>query len=357
MQPVPPAVQELAHRLRSLRELTWPGKHLTQAALAKAFSAEAQVAPATLSTWESLTAPKLPSADRINAYARYFATSRSIEEGLLPLDSLTEPEQAAYRELAAELTRLHRAARKPSAGDVIAVRKSWHFADPGPVTLICARLPEEEMGPLANPRNLNYTELQAYADLDALMELRGHIRAENPTMDVFFKAAPDINPDDLTGHVVVLGGIAWNDITKRLSEMTAPPVRQVADPPIDAGEIFVATTDGKDQPFYPKREESGALVEDVGLLMRVPNPLNSNRTLTICNGIHSRGVLGAVRTLTDKRIRESNEGYIATRFKDSRSFAILIRVQVIQGKAMTPDFNIPNTVLYQWSQDVVANTS
>jgi hypothetical protein len=60
-------------------------------------------------------------------------------------------------------------------------------------------------------------------------------------------------------------------------------------------------------------------MEDVGLLARMPNPLNSNRTITMCNGIHSRGVLGAVRTLTDARLRESNEQYIARAFRKSSS--------------------------------------
>ena len=69
------------------------------------------------------------------------------------------------------------------------------------------------------------------------------------------------------------------------------------------------------------------LAEDVGLLARVPNPLNSSRTLTICNGIHSRGVYGAVRSLTDAQLRESNERYISANFGDSGSFAILMSVK------------------------------
>jgi len=68
----------------------------------------------------------------------------------------------------------------------------------------------------------------------------------------------------------------------------------------------------------------------------------------MCNGIHSRGVLGAVRSLTDKRLRESNERYIARNFSDSQQFCILMRIQVIEGVAMTPDFSIAGTVLYQW---------
>jgi hypothetical protein len=91
------------------------------------------------------------------------------------------------------------------------------------------------------------------------------------------------------------------------------------------------------------------LEEDVGLLARVPNPLNSSRSLTICNGIHSRGVYGAVRTLTDTNLRDSNERYIAANFGKS-SFAILMSVKVVQNKASTPDFSGGRDVLYQWRQ-------
>jgi hypothetical protein len=84
-------------------------------------------------------------------------------------------------------------------------------------------------------------------------------------------------------------------------------------------------------------------MEDVGLLARMPNPLNSNRTITMCNGIHSRGVLGAVRALTDAMLRESNEQYIARNFPETQ-FGILMRVTVIEGETLTPDFRTEGTV-------------
>jgi hypothetical protein len=182
------------------------------------------------------------------------------------------------------------------------------------------------------------------------MELHGHIRAENPMMEVFYKAAPNVVPDDLSGHLILLGGIGWNEITKRLSGMTNLPVKQVEDPSLTTGEIFIASVDGEDVKFFPRWEDdqSASLAEDVGLLARVPNPLNSNRTLTICNGVHSRGVLGAVRSLTDAKLRDSNEGYIASHFGNAERFVLVTRVQVIEGKTMTPDFKIPDTVLYRW---------
>jgi hypothetical protein len=90
-------------------------------------------------------------------------------------------------------------------------------------------------------------------------------------------------------------------------------VTQKEDLAVRTGEIFVAEIDGKERKYLPRSSETdpAKLIEDVGLLVRMPNPLNSNRTLTMCNGVHSRGVLGAVRSLTDARLCESNERYIA----------------------------------------------
>lgn len=358
MQQIPPAAAQLAQRLRQLR-LQWADARLTQDKLATAFSAEEKLAAATVSSWESANAPKLPPAQRLRAYARFFATPRSVEQAvptLLPLDELTPDEHAAYIALEKELIGLRTLAAGAPAEEDMGFSRSWLFGDAGRVTVVCAELPDTEKGPLAVPSNPNYTELQRYADLDALMELFGHIRAENPLMDVRFKIPTEVEADDLTDHVVLIGGVIWNEITGRLSEMAGLPIRQFAHPDLLTGEIFIADVDGQDKEFWPKwaDKERTMLAEDVGLLARVPNPLNSSRTLTICNGIHSRGVYGAVRSLTDAQLRDANERYIAANFGKSEFFAMLMSVQVIKKTGMTPDFNGDGTVLYQWAQGPAA---
>jgi hypothetical protein len=359
MQPVPPAAkQQLAQRLRELRQQQWPGVRLTQEKLATALSADEPLTPVTVSSWESLSSPKLPPSRRLLAYARFFATRRSVEGDpkLLPLEELTEDERAAYKKLETELLSLRSLAAGDSSDKPVAASRSWRFNDTGRVTFICAKLPNEQTGPLADPSDPNYTELQAYADLDALMELHGHIRAENPLMDVYFRIPSEVKPDDLTGHVILIGGVAWNDITEALSEMANLPVKQVVDPELPSGDPFVAEVDGNEKKFWPKwmDAEGKVLLEDVGLLARVPNPLNSSLTLTICNGIFSRGVYGAVRSLTDAHLRDANESYISTHFGNSDSFAMLMTVKVIRNQAMTPDFNSDGVVLYEWPQGIAA---
>ena len=108
MQPASPEATRLARRLRHLREQHWPDARLTQKILAAAFSAEEALAAATVSSWESNSAPKLPPRRRLRAYARFFATQRSVEmpPTLLPFEVLTPDEQAVCMKLEAELLKL-----------------------------------------------------------------------------------------------------------------------------------------------------------------------------------------------------------------------------------------------------------
>lgn len=351
MHPAPPAALELAIYLRYLRAERWEDAKLTQAALAQALGKDTPLSPATVASWESKKAPKLPPRDRVVAYAQFFATRRSIaaQPALVPLDSFTTEEQRDHKALLDELLRLYAAARGgPVTEAPVVARRSWHFTDSGPLTLVCAQLPPHQRSPLADPDNANYTQLMDFGDLDAMVELHGHVRAENRGMEVYFKTAPHVQADHLSGHVVIIGGIAWNNVMRRIIDLSQLPVRQEEEPGLETGEIFVTQTADGRQKFLPQwSTETNKLIEDVGLLVRMPNPLNSNRTLTMCNGIHSRGVLGAVRTLTDARLRESNEQYIARKFPEDQ-FGILMRVRVIEGETLTPDFHTKETVLHQW---------
>ena len=58
----------------------------------------------------------------------------------------------------------------------------------------------------ANPWHPNAISTLHNGDADAVIELVGHVRAENPGVDVRWLAADELASDDLTGHVIVLGG-------------------------------------------------------------------------------------------------------------------------------------------------------
>jgi hypothetical protein len=342
----PSQAVRLARRLRGLRESTSPDQQLTQAQLAKALSSEGRVAPATLSSWESLTNPKTPPTTRISAYARFFCTERSLDDEphLLPEDQLTPVERKRFRELESELLELfHPGGRK--------VHPTFQF-DAGPVIVICPTLPSELRSPLAEERDPNFTKLQRYGDLDALVELYGHLRAENPNLNVLHRLTSDVVPDDFSGHVILLGGIGWNKVTRRFQSATRQvPIKQIEVDNLETGEIFEVETPDGPKSFYPDYDDLGEgeeLIADVGYLARLHSPFEVNRTLTICNGIHSRGVLGAVRCLTDTRVRKENEKYLADRFPDGE-FAILLRVPVVTNEVLSPALQNPDARLYEWA--------
>ena len=153
-------------------------------------------------------------------------------------------------------------------------------------------------------QNPNYTQLQTYADLDALMATRDwHIRAENPDDGCVLQGSPQVRPDDLSGtRYPLLGGIAWNKITRRLSEMARLPLRAGGLDPGNSSSrweySFVAQIEGQEWKSWAevggRRQEACSLRMSVGL-PRVPNPLKLESHISLyVTGIHSRGVYGAV---------------------------------------------------------------
>ena len=345
----------LARRLRELRRSGFPDVKLTQAQLARALSRNEPVADSTLSSWENTKTPTLPPHSRLRAYALFFATERSLESEphLVPPDTLSPSEQEARDKLERELFELRDDVGGPASG-----RRFWRFD--APITVICSDLRKSDelvLGPLSDEDNPNYARIYSFGDLDALFDLYGHLRATNPDTSIPLHRGANA---DLLNHLVVLGGIAWNDVTRRLNDMLTLPIRQVKEVKIPTGEIFV-TEDGSgsgkqflplwenDNPGTPERP--GVLLEDVGMLARLPNPYNAPRTLTYCNGIHGRGVLGAVRCLTDPAVRDDNEQFLEETFPGSDHFVILIRVPVLGGQTISPSLKSPGTVLFRWPEN------
>jgi transcriptional regulator with XRE-family HTH domain len=340
----------LARRLRELRSSQFPGVRLKQSDVARALSDDERVAVSTLSAWENETT--VPPKDRLAAYARFFATARSLEgrPHLLPLTDLTEAEDEVRRDLERELFRLR------DEGP----HEFWRFDDGAPITIICSELTKSDevrLGPLSDVDNPNYTRLYSFADADALIELIGHLNSSNPKAPITFLLASQVTRKDLINHIVLLGGIAWNDVTRRLNASAELPVRQVNDQEIHSGEVF-EIEDGakKGQLLRPRfqngdpgtAEKPGVLLEDVAMLARVPNPFNAIRTLTYCNGIHSRGVLGAVRCLTEAEVRDANESYLKETFPNADRFVVLMRVQVLGSETISPSLRNPDAVLFKW---------
>lgn len=345
----------LAARLRELRTAGLAGTRITQRELGVAIGASGPL----ISSWENLKEPTPPPRVRLDAYASFFASARSVAHTpfrVLPASQLTDEERTRRDELLKELTSLWDGVKghKPSlpAVDVFA-HGHWHFPPDEDITIVCSALPDDYLKPMpyTDPHAPDYVALYRFADLDALLELFGHLRAANPLSHVRVRTAAELREDDYTTHLVLLGGVDWNPITAELMDRLDVPVRQLArEDESETGGFQVGKGDSKRQfePVLNTEGEREVLIEDVAHFFRAPSPLNENRTVTICNGMYARGVYGAVRALTDKRFRVRNERYLRGRFAEGKPFSIVSRVKVILGKTMTPDWSGGEDVLHEW---------
>jgi hypothetical protein len=365
--------QVLARRLRALREERWPGMKVHQAQLAAALSgAGKSVSVPLVSSWESRTSPQVPPASRIQDIATFFASPRSFDGKvgrLLSPSELTAPEQAAREDLLQELTRLRtealvapdRSSDPTIVSDATRAIAQSVSADPyrfragDRVTIVCGQVPREKRQRMdyTDPLDPDFIASYRYADLDALIELWGHLRAANPTSPVRYRIADQLREDDYTGHLVLLGGVDWNVATSSVLARLQLPVAQVSSLDKEAGAFEVTEDDGRKVRHRPVLEESGGpkiLREDVALFARAVSPFNQKRFVTICNGMYGRGVYGAVRALTDERFRDRNREYIKAQFAGAEAFCLLIRVTVENTLTLTPDWTLPETRLFEWSR-------
>lgn len=378
--------RRLGDHLERLR-LTWEGVQVTQEHVAQALG----VGPHVVDAWE--TGRVTPPEDRLRGYARFFASHRSMAAGvatLLPADELTQPEERRRQELVDELVRLREEAmQRPSGrertGGALGGR-FWHYPNGQRITILCTPASDHHLGldgrgdlesgapPLlsyaTNRRHPNVVRELRNLDIDSLLELVGHVRAENPTLEVRWLTRDRITSvDELTGHVVVLGrggdlrGDGWtNDPVGFFMRGLGLPVsaRRVPDGDPEFDLEFAVSVDGEGLPSIdgahevtfrsrylrdelsaqrPKLLVKGApqMEHDVALIVRRRNPLNPAAEVTVCSGLFTRGTYGAVRAFTDATFRARNERYLSEHF-DPDDFWMLVQVPIFAGdRTVTPD--------------------
>jgi hypothetical protein len=226
---------------------------------------------------------------------------------------------------------------------------TWFFPDRRPIIIFSGSLPKRfrDRMPFTNTRDPDYVRSYSLSDLDALIEVYGHIRAVNPDADVRICRSEEMDEDDFTSHLVLIGGVDFNPVNRDITRRLNLPVRQQIRPR-DQDSGYFSTADGAI--FEPVLDEStGELVEDVAHFFRGVNPYNNRRTVTLCNGMYGRGTYGAVRALTNAKFRRRNEEYIRERFRGEPAFSILMRVRInTSGATATPDWTLDLDRLHEW---------
>lgn len=361
-QPGVPA-RRLAERLRELRMESSLGVRITQPQLAKALD----VSVPLISSWESVHSPKVPPEERLGAYATFFATEKSVEREpyrLVDLADLTEAERERRGDLLEDLRNLRNLALGSSAvaepgaqSGSLAPGSLLHFPDGKRIVVVCAPLPAEMRAamPYSQTDSPDYDELYGYADLSPLIELHGHLRAVNPNSPVTFKTTADLLRDDLAAHLVLLGGVDWNAVTRDLFARLSLPVgqaRRVGDEDVVGFEVKRDGETVELRPTVVRSGDSSVLLEDVALFFHGTNPYNSKRTITLFSGMFAAGTLGVVRAQTDANFRDRNGAYLRERFGGAEDFCLISRVAVLNGTVVTPDWAVQDNVLYTWPEGV-----
>lgn len=223
----------------------------------------------------------------------------------------------------------------------------WHFPAGSRVTLVSYRLPPDRLPPSASVNDLNHVRLSALADLDTLVDVYGAIRAYNPTSQITIMAAQDLTKQDVANHLVLIGGLTWEAVTKWFSRIFPVPID--AGDPFERGAIVVHDPDSDTEDLkFSYVLDGDELVEDVGFFICGKNPTAPRRSLTICGGITTRGVHGAALCFIDGEMRENNEEYCVSRFPHGSTYCIVMKVPVANNDTLTPDLSKKENRLFEW---------
>ena len=363
--------RRLAERLRDLREreykqLTQKQSPLTQKQLAKVLGGAEALSIATVSLWEKPGSNRLPPPQRLATYARLFCTGRSFEAGaprLLRDDELTEQEREREANLYAELLALRE--RAQSTGPSTAAREQpaperrssvWRFADEAAVSIVCSDAPEEDRPSYADPSHLNYSQYAKFTDLDALLEVFGQVRADNPASWIRILSPESLTGDFALNHLVIIGGAAVGDAAPGFIQ--GVPLPTVQDVPLPTGQppgkTHVLRYEAEGLEFKSLYADDGTLTRDIGFIARATHTIVPDRTVTVVGGITSRGVHGAALGLTDPHVKDANEQYLRTAFGDADAFCILMGVRVRNEIALPPNLWDDGVREYEWSPETGA---
>jgi hypothetical protein len=64
--------------------------------------------------------------------------------------------------------------------------------------------------------------------------------------------------------------------------------------------------------------------------------------------MYGRGTYGVVRALTDAQFRERNSAYLRRFGGDT--YGLVMRIRVVEGQTITPDWTAPDTILHEWPE-------
>src|SRR5208282_5624567 len=190
-------------------------------------------------------------------------------------------------------------------------------------------------------------------DLDAVVEVYGQVKADNPAASMIRLLSPhDLLRDFALNYLVVVGGAAVYDVAPYFAQDI--PLPKAEPIPGTDTHVFKCSVGDEERKFTSTRDEEGVLIEDIGLITRGEHPHAPGHTVTMLSGITSRGVHGTALGFINRHVRDENEEYLRDTFGNANAFCVVMRVPVIQNTALPPNLLREDVRLYEWSSETGA---
>ncbi len=239
---------------------------------------------------------------RTRGFSAAAGLSRPGPPRLLRDDELTEQERERESELYDELLALRE--RAQSTGPAASVAREQpaprasqlDLEHSGRARRSASYVPMRRI-PLLTPvtSHLNYSQYARFADLDALLEVFGQVKADNPESWIRILSPASLAADFALNHLIIIGGAAVEKAAPGFTQDVPLPAVQIVPLPTGLpGETHVFRYETEGLEFGSSYTEDGTLTRDIGFIARAPHPIVPDRTVTVVGGITSRGVHGAV---------------------------------------------------------------
>jgi len=231
------------------------------------------------------------------------------------------------------------------------VYEFWFPRETSTVWVVCPQI--DEPGEFADRSSADYTYLDNLGDTDALLEVMVFLSQYYPNATIERFSSDDLPQGHTSSNLVVIGGPGSTEIRNEVCrDMMSGMHSHVAYSP-DCEQMTVTRTAGETIDLSAEyrgngeegdRQTARGLRTDWGYFARFHNPLNENATVVLINGIHTAGVLGAVRVFSQRREASRNfDVVLAASGIAPGSFECYFEVPVLNGQVKVPSVK-PNNI-------------
>lgn len=216
----------------------------------------------------------------------------------------------------------------------IYLNKIWFPTDVGTIHLVAPV--ETEKPEFASTESRNYIFLNNLQDIDSVLEVSNFLNRTYRNTKICMYASDEFSKHT-DENLVIIGGPGedgdGNAICAEIMELMDVKINYCFD---EEDETMIY--DGK---TFTAEYKGGKITKDYGYFARFPNPLNPRASVILIHGIHTFGVLGAAKVLSDIPAAQGNIRKILKKLNlddiKEASFECFFPVNVFKQTVMCPE--------------------